>query len=157
MPLVHTDSSVHLTSFCLVFWFKIAVGSLFDRNCILFAGPSASRTVSDVQDRTADELAIESTRVRSGWPLLLGVVTGEYGLILFWAVAFDFDGFSLLRPPSPSKRQAVGSVVSPVVSTPAATVESGRSGSARGQSASGLSMVPKFIKPKRFVLKHSSQ
>ena len=62
VPLAHTDSSVHLTSFCLVFWFKIAVGSLFDRNCILFAGPSASRTVSDVQDQVADEPAVESVR-----------------------------------------------------------------------------------------------
>ena len=61
------------------------------------------------------------------------------------------------RSPSPSKKQAASSVVSPAVSTPAAPGESGGSGSARGQSASGLSDVPKFVKPKKFVLKQSSQ
>jgi len=65
--------------------------------------------------------------------------------------------FLFLRPPSSSKRQAVGSVVSPVDSTPAAPTESGGSGSAKGQSASGLSVVPEFTKPRIFVLKHSSQ
>ena len=45
--------------------------------------------------------------------------------------------FPFLRPPSPSKRQAVGSIVSPTVSTPSALAESGGSGSARGQGASG--------------------
>ena len=65
--------------------------------------------------------------------------------------------FPLLRPPSPSKRQAVSSIVSPAVATPSVLAESGESGSAKGQSASGLSMVPKFTKPKKFVLKHSSQ
>ena len=65
--------------------------------------------------------------------------------------------FPLLRPPSPSKRRAIGSVLSPVDSTPAAPAESGGSGSAKGQSASGQSVVPKFVRAKRFVLKHSSQ
>ena len=65
--------------------------------------------------------------------------------------------FLLLRPPSPSKRQAVSSVVSPAVTTPSAPAESGGSGSVKGQSASGLSSVPKFTKPKKFVVKHSSQ
>ena len=65
--------------------------------------------------------------------------------------------FPLLRPPSPSKRQAVGSVVSHAYSTPAAPAESGGSGSAKGQSALGQSVVPKFVRAKRFVLKHSSQ
>ena len=65
--------------------------------------------------------------------------------------------FLLLRPPSPSKRQAVSSVVSPFVTTASAPAESGGSGSAKGQSVSGQSMVPKFVKPKKFVLKHSSQ
>ena len=64
---------------------------------------------------------------------------------------------SVDRPPSPSKRQVVSSIVSPVVTTPAAPAESGGSGSAKEQSASGQSMVPKFVKPKKFVLKHSSQ
>ena len=64
--------------------------------------------------------------------------------------------FLLFRHPSSSKRQAVGSIVSPADSTPAALVESGGSGSAKGQSASGQSVVPKFVKPKKFVLKHSS-
>ena len=63
VPLAYTDSSVHLTSFIL-FWFEIAVGSLFDRSCIFFAGPSASRTASDVQERAADELAVESVRTQ---------------------------------------------------------------------------------------------
>ena len=65
--------------------------------------------------------------------------------------------FPLLRPPSPSKRQVVGSVESLAISTPAAPVESGGSGSAKGQNASGLSMVPKFTRSRKFVLKHSSQ
>ena len=65
--------------------------------------------------------------------------------------------FPLLMPPSPSKRQAIGSVVSPADSTPVASAESGGSGSAKGQSASGQSVVPKFVRAKRFVLKHSSQ
>ena len=69
---------------------------------------------------------------------------------------------SIDRPPSPSKRQVVGSIVSPVDSTPAAPAESGGSGSAKGHSAKGRSasrqsVVPKFVKPKKFVLKHSSQ
>ena len=65
--------------------------------------------------------------------------------------------FLLLMPPFSSKRQTVGSVVSPTDSTPAVPAESGGSGSARGQSASGQTVVPKFVKAKRFVLKHSSQ
>ena len=44
----------------------------------------------------------------------------------------------------------MSSVVSPVIATPAAPAESGGSGSAKGQSASGLSVVPKFTKPKKF-------
>ena len=65
--------------------------------------------------------------------------------------------FPLLRPPSPSKRRAIGSDLSTVNSTPAAPAESGGSGSAKGQSASGQSVVPKFVRANRFVLKHSSQ
>ena len=68
-----------------------------------------------------------------------------------------FMAFPLLRPPSPSKRQAVGSVVSPAITTPAAPAESGGSGSAKGQSASGWSMVQQFTRSRKFVLKHSSQ
>ena len=64
--------------------------------------------------------------------------------------------FPLFRPPSP-KRQAVDSVVSPAISTPSAPAESDGSGSARGQTASGLTMVPKFTRSRKFVLKHSSQ
>ena len=64
--------------------------------------------------------------------------------------------FLFLRHPSSSKRQAVGSIVSPAVLTPAAPAEFGGSGSAKGQSASGQSVVLKFVKPKQFVLKHSS-
>ena len=51
----------------------------------------------------------------------------------------------------------MGFIVSTVDSTPAAPAESGGSGSAKGQSASGQTVVPKFVKAKRFVLKHSSQ
>ena len=65
--------------------------------------------------------------------------------------------FSLLRPPSPSKRQAVGSVESLAITTPAAPAEFGGSGSAMGQSASGLSVIPKFTRSRKCVLKHSSQ
>ena len=67
------------------------------------------------------------------------------------------DGFFLfLRSPS-SKRLTVGSVVSPINLAPAAPAEPGGSGSAKGQGASGQTVVPKFVKAKRFVLKHSSQ
>ena len=65
--------------------------------------------------------------------------------------------FLLLRPPSSSKRQTVGSVVSLVDSAPATSAESGGSGSAKGQSALGQSIVPRFVRAKRFVMKHSSQ
>ena len=65
--------------------------------------------------------------------------------------------FLFLRHPSSSKRQAVGSIVSPADSTPAAPTESGGSGSVKGQSTSGQIVVPKFVKAKKFVLKHSSQ
>ena len=40
----------------------------------------------------------------------------------------------------------MGSVVNPAVSTPAAPAESGGSGSARGHSASGQAVVPKFTR-----------
>ena len=61
------------------------------------------------------------------------------------------------EPTSSSKRQAVGSIVSPADLAPAALAESGGSGSAIGQSTSGQSVVPRFVIPKKFVLKHSSQ
>jgi len=63
----------------------------------------------------------------------------------------------LSRPPSPSMKRAASSIMSPAASTPAAPNESGGSGSAKWQSASGLSSVPKFIKPNKYVLKQSSQ
>ena len=63
----------------------------------------------------------------------------------------------LSRPPSPSMKRAASSIMSPAASTPAATNESGGSGSAKGQGASGLSGVPKFVKPKKYVLEQSSQ
>ena len=93
----------------------------------------------------------------NGASLLLGVVTSEYGLYFSGVLHLILMAFPLLRPPSPSKRQAVGSVVSPAITTPAAPAESCGSGSAKGQSASGLSVVLKFTKPKKFVMKHSSQ
>ena len=68
-----------------------------------------------------------------------------------------FDASFPDRPPSPSKKWVASSVVSPAAWTPATPSESRGSGSARGQSASGLSGVPKFVKLKKFVLKQSSQ
>ena len=79
------------------------------------------------------------------------------GCYFFEVLRLILMAFPLLRPPSPSKRQAVSFIVSPIVVTPFAPAESGGSGFAKGQSASGLSMVPKFTKTKKFVLKHSSQ
>ena len=51
----------------------------------------------------------------------------------------------------------MGSFVSLDNSASAAPAEFGGSGSAKGQSASGQTVVPKFVKAKKFVLKHSSQ
>ena len=68
-----------------------------------------------------------------------------------------FMAFPLLRPPSPSKRRAVSSIVCPVVATPSTPAESGGIGSAKEKSASGLSMVPKLTRSRKFVLKHSSK
>jgi len=63
VPLAHTDASVDLTSFVLHF---VSDGLLNPRliSCISFAGPSASRTASDVQDWAADEPAVDSGRTR---------------------------------------------------------------------------------------------
>ena len=63
--------------------------------------------------------------------------------------------FPFLRPPSSSKRFAVGSVVNPVDSAPAAPAESSGSGSAKGQSTSGQVVVPRFTRARKFVLKQS--
>jgi len=62
-------------------------------------------------------------------------------------------GFLYLRLPSSSKRQAVGFVLSPVDSAPAAPAESGGSGSAKRQSASGQTFVLRFTRATKFVLK----
>jgi hypothetical protein len=51
----------------------------------------------------------------------------------------------------------VGSVESLVVSTPAAPAESGGSGSDKGQSALGQTVVPRFTRARKFVLKQSPQ
>ena len=75
----------------------------------------------------------------------------------FSEVLHFFMAFLLRRPPSPSKKQAVSSVVSPAITTPTASAESGGSGSAKGLSASGLSGVLKFTKLRKFILKQSSQ
>ena len=75
----------------------------------------------------------------------------------FEVLSLFLMAFLLPGPPSPSKKRAVSSVVSPAASTPAVPIESGGSGSGRGHSALGLSVVPKFVKPKKFVLKQSSQ
>ncbi|XP_039841667.1 MAP7 domain-containing protein 2-like [Panicum virgatum] len=87
----------------------------------LTPGPSASRTASDVRDGAADEPSIESARTRKRTAASAG---------------------SSDRRPSPSKKRAVSSIVNPAASTQAAPSESRGSGSARGQSASGLSGVP---------------
>ena len=79
------------------------------------------------------------------------------GCYFFEVLRLILMAFPLLRPPSPSKRQAVSSIVSPVVVTPFAPAESGGSGSAKGLSTSGQSVIPKFVRANRFVLKHSSQ
>ena len=62
VPLVHTDSSVDLTTFSLLFCLIELLDFRQMMVVIWCAGPSASRTVSDVKDRAADETAIESTR-----------------------------------------------------------------------------------------------
>ena len=93
----------------------------------------------------------------SGGPPPLVAVIGEYELSLSEVLNLFLTSFLLPRPPSPSKKRAVSSVVSPAASTPAAPSESGGSGSTKGQSASGLSVVPKFVELKKFVLKQSSQ
>jgi len=85
-------------------------------------------------------------------------LTGEFELLLFLSLAFVFYAFffflGLLLLPR-GRRWAP--VMSPAITTPAAPAESDGSGSVKGKSASGLSAVPKFTKPKKFVLKHSSQ
>ena len=63
VPLVHTDSSVNLTTFSLLF----CLIELLDfglMKVVFCAGPSASRTASDVQDRAVDEPAVDSGRTR---------------------------------------------------------------------------------------------
>ena len=93
----------------------------------------------------------------SGGPPPLVAVIGEYELSLSEVLNLFLTAFLLPRPPSPSKKRVVSSVVSPATSTSASSNEFGGSGSARGQSASVMSGVPKVIKPKKFVLNQSSQ
>jgi hypothetical protein len=94
--------------------------------------------------------------LRSGGPPPLQAVIGERELSLFDILNLFLTAF-LSRPPSPSKRRAASSTMSPVVSMLAAPSESWGRGSAKGQGALGLSGVPKFVKPKKYVLKQSSQ
>ena len=102
---------------------KNAVGSLFDRNCILFAGPSASRV--------ADESAVESVRTRKRSAASASIDRSvRLGTLLNCCIFLM--AFLFLRLPSSSKRQMVGSIVSPADSTPTASAESDGSGSARG-------------------------
>ena len=107
-----------------------------------------------VMGRRTNHLSNRQGPGSEGPPPLVAVI-GEHELSLFDVLNLFLMAF-LSRPPSPSKRRAASSVVSPAASTPAAPSESGGSGSARGQSALGLSGVPKFVKPKKFVLKQSS-
>ena len=53
-----------MTAFDFVLFLVRVDGSSTDDGCFWNAGPSASRTASDVQDRTADEPAAESTRTQ---------------------------------------------------------------------------------------------
>ena len=62
VPLAHTDSSVHLTSFVLYFGSNWPLDPRLITVVSSFVGPSANRTASDVQGRTANEPAVESTR-----------------------------------------------------------------------------------------------
>ena len=64
VPLAHTDSSVNLTTFSLLFCLIELLDFRLKMVVIWCTGPSASRTASDVQDRAADEPAVESTRTR---------------------------------------------------------------------------------------------
>jgi len=61
MPVVHTDSSVHLTSFALYLKLPLDPCLIVVESCLRL---SASRTASDVQERAADEPAVESVRTR---------------------------------------------------------------------------------------------
>ena len=74
--------------------FDIAVGSLFDHNCIFFAGPSASQMALEVQERAADEPDVESVRTRKWSAAFAGSNDMCVRVVLFWGVALDFDGFS---------------------------------------------------------------
>lgn len=58
VPEAHTDSSVHLTTFVLLFFCNLLNTGLID--VALCAGPSGSRTVSNARDGAAGELAVES-------------------------------------------------------------------------------------------------
>ena len=64
VPLMHTNSSVNLTSFSFALFLVRVVGSSTDDGCFWYAGPSASQTASNVQDRAADEPTVESTRTQ---------------------------------------------------------------------------------------------
>ena len=123
----------------------------------MFAGPSASRTASDVQERAADEPAVESVRTRKRSVASAGSSDRlvQHGNLL--SCCIFLMAFSFFRPPSPSKRPALGSVESLAISTPAAPAESGGSGSAKGQSASGQTVVLRFTRARKFVLKQSPQ
>ena len=60
VPLAHTDSSANLTTFSLLFGLIDLL--YFELMTIAFcAGPSASRTASEVRGQVADEPAVEST------------------------------------------------------------------------------------------------
>ena len=128
---------------------------MFDRNRILFAGPSVSRTASDVQERAADEPSVESVRTRKRSAAFAGGSDRCVRIGTLLSCGLFLMAFLLFRHPSSSKRQAVGSIVSPVDSTPAAPAESGGSGSARGQCTSGHTVVLRFTRVRKFVLKQS--
>ena len=63
VPEAHTDSSVHLTTFTLLFCCIELLNPrlIFAGSCV---GSSVSRTISDAREGTANEPAVESPRTR---------------------------------------------------------------------------------------------
>ena len=63
VPEAHTDSSVHLTTFALLFCCIELLNPrlIFAGSCV---GSSVSQTISDAREGTADEPAVESPRTR---------------------------------------------------------------------------------------------
>ena len=80
VPLAHTDSSVHLTSFALYFDLKLPLdlGLIVDESCLQVLRLVGRRRISRTGRWMSRPSSLEG--LRSGGPLLLGVVTGEFEL-----------------------------------------------------------------------------